>query len=432
MRRDLVAGKIDVGSLLDIKYINKVTDRVFKIGERLDYFLATGNLRSDTGLDLMQATGFTVLAEKLNYLRFMSHFRAVHRGAFFATMKTTTVRKLLPESWGFFCPVHTPDGAPCGLLNHLAVECFIQTRAAAFDPTYLVRLLCSYGMQSTQAGVTYPHQHLTVLLDGRVVGKVSPSLAEAVCAKLRHIKVTQELPKVVPAYLEIAYVPRVTKGLFAGIYLWSEMSRLLRPVRYLPTNSTEYISSFEQVYMHVACLPDDARPHTSHIEFKPTNMLSMIANLTPFSNHNQSPRNMYQCQMAKQTMATPCHTFPYRTDNKMFRLQTPQRPIVRSETYTRFNINDYPLGANAVVAVISYTGYDMEDAMIINKSAYERGFAHASVYKHEVVDVYDFRPKNDRTTKYYFSNLDEGGNIVCVSFCISTVHLFQIFPTFLK
>lgn len=38
-------------------------------------------------------------------------------------MKTTTVRKLLPESWGFMCPVHTPDGAPCGLLNHITLSC---------------------------------------------------------------------------------------------------------------------------------------------------------------------------------------------------------------------------------------------------------------------------------------------------------------------
>ena len=77
--------------------------------------MATGNLVSSSGLDLMQATGFTVVAEKLNWLRYMAHFRAVHRGAFFSTMKTTTVRKLLPESWGFICPVHTPDGAAAGL-----------------------------------------------------------------------------------------------------------------------------------------------------------------------------------------------------------------------------------------------------------------------------------------------------------------------------
>lgn len=49
--------------------------------------------------------------------RYLSHFRSVHRGAYFAQLRTTAVRKLLPESWGFMCPVHTPDGSPCAFLH---------------------------------------------------------------------------------------------------------------------------------------------------------------------------------------------------------------------------------------------------------------------------------------------------------------------------
>ena len=48
-------------------------------------------------------------------------------------------------------------------------------------------------------------------------------------------------------------------------------------------------------------------------------------------------------------------------------MHTPQSPIVRTSNYTRFGMDEYPLGTNAVIAVISYTGYDMEDAMIVNK-----------------------------------------------------------------
>jgi DNA-directed RNA polymerase beta subunit len=60
--------------------------------------------------------------------RYLSHFRSVHRGAYFAQLRTTAVRKLLPESWGFMCPVHTPDGSPCGLLTHLTAACRVVTR----------------------------------------------------------------------------------------------------------------------------------------------------------------------------------------------------------------------------------------------------------------------------------------------------------------
>ena len=118
-----VAKTAELHRLRDLHYIKRAIDLQTPIGEKLENFLATGNLRSQTGLDLMQQSGFTIIADKLNNMRFLSHFRSVHRGAYFAEMKTTTVRKLLPESWGFVCPVHTPDGGPCGLLNHIAMQC---------------------------------------------------------------------------------------------------------------------------------------------------------------------------------------------------------------------------------------------------------------------------------------------------------------------
>lgn len=54
------------------------------VGKGLEYFLSTGNLKSKSGLDLMQDKGFCVIADKLNNMRFLSHFRSIHRGAYFA------------------------------------------------------------------------------------------------------------------------------------------------------------------------------------------------------------------------------------------------------------------------------------------------------------------------------------------------------------
>lgn len=98
-----------------------------------------------SGLGMLQSSGLCVVADKLNFIRYLSHFRCVHRGAAFAKMRTTAVRKLLPESWGFLCPVHTPDGAPCGLMNHLTVHCEIV--APVHPTTTLPALLCSLGNQ---------------------------------------------------------------------------------------------------------------------------------------------------------------------------------------------------------------------------------------------------------------------------------------------
>ncbi len=74
--------------------------------------------------------------------------------------------------------------------------------------------------------------------------------------------------------------------------------------------------------MEIACLKTDIRRgETTHIELDPAIMLSQVASMTPFSDYNQSPRNMYQCQMGKQTMGTPAHALKHRTDNKLYRIQ---------------------------------------------------------------------------------------------------------------
>jgi DNA-directed RNA polymerase I subunit RPA2 len=140
----------------------------------------------------------------------------------------------------------------------------------------------------------------------------------------------------------------------------------------------------------IACdedIPEQTPVDYTHMELKPTEMFSMLAALTPFSNHNQSPRNMYQCQMLKQTMGTAYHNHPYRSDNKVYKIQNPQKPIVRTEMYNTAEMDSHPQGCNAIVAVITYTGYDMEDSMIINKMSFERGFGHGIVYKTKIIEA---------------------------------------------
>ena len=91
--------------------------------------------------------------------------------------------------------------------------------------------------------------------------------------------------------------------------------------------------------------------------------------------------------MAKQTMGTPATALRHRTDNKLYHLQSGQTPIVRPAVHNLYSMDSFPNGTNAVVAVISYTGYDMEDAMILNKSAHERGFAYGTIYKSHIIDL---------------------------------------------
>ena len=130
-------------------------------------------------------------------------------------------------------------------------------------------------------------------------------------------------------------------------------------------------------------------PPFTHSEPGPGAMLSVLASLTPFSDHNQSPRNMYQCQMAKQTMGTPAQALAHRSDGKLYRLHSPQAPLAATAAAAGARVDEFPPGTNMIVAVLAYTGYDMEDAMILNKAAVDRGLAHGSVIKTEAFDLRD-------------------------------------------
>lgn len=75
-----------------------------EVSKEMIRFLSVGSMKAQSTVGLRQDTSFSVIAEKINFYRFISHFRAVHRGSFFMEMRTTECRKLYPESWGFLCP----------------------------------------------------------------------------------------------------------------------------------------------------------------------------------------------------------------------------------------------------------------------------------------------------------------------------------------
>jgi len=189
--------------------------------------------------------------------------------------------------------VHTPDGSPCGLLNHLSRTCRIITHPLAVS--HLPSLLAAHGMTQAFAPGIDGRRNLCVQLDGRVIGWARPAVAAQLATNLRIWKT--EGKNDVPLDLEIGFVPESEGGQYPGLYLFASKSRMMRPVKYLANGRDDQVGSFEQVYMNIACTPAEIEEGVStHVEHNPTNFLSILANMTPFSDFNQSPRNIYQCQ----------------------------------------------------------------------------------------------------------------------------------------
>lgn len=180
--------------------------------------------------------------------------------------------------------MHTPDGAPCGLLNHLSSSCRII--AAPLEVAHIPALLAQYGMTQPFVSSVNGKQNICIQLDGRVIGWAPPSVCHRLATNLRIWKTQNQHH--IPLDLEIGYVPVSKNGEYPGLYLFSQRSRMMRPVKYLANGSDDQIGSFEQVYMNIACLPEEIEEGVStHVEHTPTNFLSILANLTPFSDFNQ-------------------------------------------------------------------------------------------------------------------------------------------------
>jgi len=153
----------------------------------------------------------------------------------------------------------------------------------------------------------------------------------------------------------------------------------------------EYIDPEEQSWSMIAMKPADLIDsgnekemfkHT-HCEIHPSTIFGVLASCIPFPEHNQSPRNTYQCAQAKQAMGVYVTNFDNRMDKTAYVLNTPARPLVDTRIMDMIKINKIPSGFNVVVAIMTHTGYNQEDSLLFNKGSIDRGLFQATIYHTE-------------------------------------------------
>jgi DNA-directed RNA polymerase III subunit RPC2 len=127
----------------------------------------------------------------------------------------------------------------------------------------------------------------------------------------------------------------------------------------------------------------------THLEIDPFTFFYSHPNAScfQFPHHNQAPRNTYTVAMAKQAMGCIGINEYQRMDGLIYTLVYPHKPLVKSRSLDLINFDNIPGGINACMAVMSYSGYDIEDAIILNRASIDRGFGRCMVLKKQQTSV---------------------------------------------
>jgi len=148
----------------------------------------------------------------------------------------------------------------------------------------------------------------------------------------------------------------------------------------------EYLDAAEEENSLVAFDESELSIEHTHIEISPLVMLGLVTSLVPFGNFTQSARLSIGSKNQKQAIGFYAANFAVRMDMDVNLLYTPQVPIVQSIMHETSEYDVHPSGQNIIVAVMSYEGYNMEDAIIINKGSINRGFGRSAYFRPAIAE----------------------------------------------
>jgi len=170
-------------------------------------------------------------------------------------------------------------------------------------------------------------------------------------------------PKLTPEHVE-----KIKKGEIT----WKDL---------LDQGIVEFLDAEEEEMSYIAIKPEEVTPEHTHLEIHPSLILGAVASVVPFPQHNSSPRVTMAAAMLKQALGIYQSNFQVRMDTQSHVLHYPQKPLLSTFQSRIMGVPRRPAGQNVVIAIMPFEGYNMEDAIILNKASIERGLMRSYFYR---------------------------------------------------
>src|SRR5210317_688016 len=390
------------------------------------YALSTGNW----GIKILGSlqnirTGVAQVLNRMSYLSTLSHLRRINT-PMEKNGKLVQPRKLENTQFGMICLAETPEGAAVGLVKNMALSTkisismngqYIREIVENMDTTYIYR--DNIKNKNEFLKIMGSNEVVMVQINGDIIGyntepvnlyntmktmkrkgniPVTTSIAWDIQSNILMINTESGRlfrPFLIVDNTENGSKLRLEKLIEENPNFWKEMKDkpFIEFLAFLDKNEEgfiEYLDVEEIDKSMIAISHNELKktkkgswipPKYTHCEINPSLIMGVLACNIPFSDHNQSPRNCYQSAMGKQAVGIYMSNYNNRIDTFGHILNYSQKPLARTKLAKYTNSEAMPSGINTVIAIMTKTGFNQEDSVMINKSALDRGLFTSTYFK---------------------------------------------------
>jgi DNA-directed RNA polymerase II subunit RPB2 len=379
--------------------------------------------------------GVAQVLSRLSYISSISHLRRVAT-PLDKSGKMVAPRLLNNTSWGFLCPAETPEGLSVGVVKNLS---FMTTVSIYSDSSPIYDIIHgdiipieSYSLPIQETNKVFvngawighcenPHALFLKLKELKYCGILNIHTSVVFDFKREELKICNDAGRLLRPLLIVknneTYVTEdIIQSLKNNTLSWEDLFTNIN----IPHAVLEYVDAEEQNVSMIATKMNELSSgyKYTHCEIHPCTIFGVLASCIPFPEHNQSPRNTYQCAMGKQAIGVYLTNYESRMDKTAYVLNYPNRPLIDTRLMSLLKLDKIPAGVNITVAIMSYTGYNQEDSLLVNKGSVDRGLFQATIYntekdedKQKIHGEEELRVKPDpkKTKSMKFANYEKIG-----------------------